>query len=145
MKEKIDELMEKYFEGNTTCEEERTLRHFFTHETIPPDLASYRPLFAYIEQEAEKHRHAGNTTMRRRKTFFRPSLHLVGSIAAGIALCIGFAQLLLLQTDKVENFVVIDGKHYTDPTLIEAKARESLHNVSFSQNDLNQLIFPIEP
>lgn len=27
---KIDELLDKYFEGETSCEEERELRRFFT-------------------------------------------------------------------------------------------------------------------
>ena len=29
---KIDELLDKYFEGETSCEEERELRRFFTEE-----------------------------------------------------------------------------------------------------------------
>ena len=32
---KIEELLNKYFEGLTTCEEERRLRHYFTRENAP--------------------------------------------------------------------------------------------------------------
>lgn len=32
---KIDELLDKYFEGETSCEEERELRRFFTEEEVP--------------------------------------------------------------------------------------------------------------
>lgn len=45
----IDKLIEKYFDGNTSCEEERALRRFFTHEEVPPRLAIYRPLFVYLD------------------------------------------------------------------------------------------------
>ena len=41
----IEELLEKYFEGETTCEEERTLRRYFCSEQVPDHLGVYRPLF----------------------------------------------------------------------------------------------------
>ena len=43
---KIDELLDKYFEGETSCEEERELRRFFTEGEVPEHLQTYRPLFA---------------------------------------------------------------------------------------------------
>ena len=49
---KIDELLDKYFEGETSCEEERELRRFFTEEEVPEHLQTYRPLFAYLNREA---------------------------------------------------------------------------------------------
>ena len=47
---KIDELLDKYFEGETSCEEERELRRFFTEEEVPEHLQTYRPLFAYLNR-----------------------------------------------------------------------------------------------
>ena len=32
---KIEELIDRYFEGQTSCDEERELRRFFTQENIP--------------------------------------------------------------------------------------------------------------
>ena len=32
---KIEELIDRYFEGQTSCEEERELRSFFTQENVP--------------------------------------------------------------------------------------------------------------
>ena len=49
---KIDELLDKYFEGETSCEEERELRRFFTEKEVPEHLQTYRPLFAYLNREA---------------------------------------------------------------------------------------------
>ena len=43
---KIEELIDRYFEGQTSCDEERELRRFFTQENIPESLQVYRPLFA---------------------------------------------------------------------------------------------------
>ena len=47
----IEELLNKYFEGETSCEEERELRHFFTQGIVPKHLKEYSPLFAFLEKE----------------------------------------------------------------------------------------------
>lgn len=49
----INNLLEKYFEGETNLQEEKQLKHFFTQETVPEQFESYQPLFQYLEQEAE--------------------------------------------------------------------------------------------
>ena len=38
----IDELLNRYFEGETSSEEERELRAFFTSGNVPDRLASIR-------------------------------------------------------------------------------------------------------
>lgn len=50
----IEQLLERYFEGVTSTEEERTLRRFFTSGNIPDNLMMYKPLFAYFENEIKK-------------------------------------------------------------------------------------------
>ena len=45
---KIEELIDRYFEGQTSCEEERELRSFFTQENVPESLQVYRPLFFLV-------------------------------------------------------------------------------------------------
>ena len=47
----IEELLNKYFDGDTTCEEERELRRFFTQETVPEHLKEYSPLFAFLKRK----------------------------------------------------------------------------------------------
>ena len=39
----IDELLNRYFEGETSSEEERELRAFFTSGNVPDRLAVYTP------------------------------------------------------------------------------------------------------
>lgn len=43
----IDELLNRYFEGETSSEEERELRAFFTSGNVPDRLAVYTPMFTY--------------------------------------------------------------------------------------------------
>jgi hypothetical protein len=47
---KIEQLLEKYFEGETSLEEEKMLRNYFATEDIPDHLTSYRDQFRYIKE-----------------------------------------------------------------------------------------------
>ncbi len=48
----IEQLMERYWNAETTLEEEEILRAFFSQEDIPAEFSQYAPLFAY--EHAEK-------------------------------------------------------------------------------------------
>lgn len=48
----IEQLMERYWNAETTLEEEEILRAFFSQEDIPTEFSQYAPLFAY--EHAEK-------------------------------------------------------------------------------------------
>lgn len=48
--EKIEQLLEKYFEGETSLEEEKLLRNHFQNEEVPEHLQSYRDQFGYASE-----------------------------------------------------------------------------------------------
>lgn len=48
---RITLLLDKYWECATTIEEERELRHFFSTETLPPELRPYGAWFMTPEAE----------------------------------------------------------------------------------------------
>jgi len=50
----IEVLLEKFYEGGTTIEEERQLRDFFTGEAVPPHLAVHADLFRYYEEAGKE-------------------------------------------------------------------------------------------
>ncbi len=50
----IEELLEKFYEGNTTPAEERQLREFFTGETVPPHLSYHADLFRYYKEAGKE-------------------------------------------------------------------------------------------
>ena len=49
----IRQLLERYWKGETTLEEEQILRTFFIQKDIPEDMEVYRPLFAYESEEVK--------------------------------------------------------------------------------------------
>ncbi len=48
----IEQLLENYWQGETTLQEESILRNFFSQEDVPAAFLQYKPLFVY-EQEKE--------------------------------------------------------------------------------------------
>jgi len=47
----IKQLLERYWKGNTSLEEEAILRAFFNQKDIPVDIMEYRDLFVFAQQE----------------------------------------------------------------------------------------------
>lgn len=48
---KIKNLLEEYFEGRTTLEEEKILKNYFSQSDVSPDLEKYKPIFKVFENE----------------------------------------------------------------------------------------------
>ena len=49
----IEQLLERYWECQTTLEEENILRTFFSQKDVPASLLKYRELFAYEQSEPQ--------------------------------------------------------------------------------------------
>ena len=145
---KTEELLEKYFDGQTTCEEERALRRFFASDQVPEHLEVYRPLFACIDREAETFRKTQkeeSIPAKQPKATSKPTrlyrlYYLSTGIAATLLLCIGIAGLLPHITTNHTSYAIIDGHYCDDPKLVQAKALEALQNVGFTEEELKETI-----
>ena len=144
----IDELLNRYFEGETSSEEERELRAFFTSGNVPDRLAVYTPMFTYLEEESRKERQPDEALIpidedilfmldaekvEEKKTFtLRSVLYLVSGIAASFLLLLGLNHLLN-PVDPCfcsDNYVVINGRCYTDIHKVRSMALEALQEVA---------------
>lgn len=67
--------------------------------------------------------------------------YAISGVAAGLLLLLGVAKTIFPLSGVLENYVVIDGKRYTDEKLVEAKALEALQHAGFTEEDLNNLLF----
>lgn len=47
----IEQLMERYWQGETSVKEEDILRAFFSQDDIPASMRAYKEIFTYAEEE----------------------------------------------------------------------------------------------
>ncbi|MBT9873350.1 hypothetical protein GPL06_11110 [Bacteroides salyersiae] len=142
----IEELLNKYFDGDTTCEEERELCRFFTQETVPEHLKEYSPLFAFLDKENKQAKEActdhSSLTVSSRKTVFRRRLiYCMSGIAAGLLLLLGIAGIHRHFNAMPDSYVIIDGKCYTDENLVREQAMTAFRNVSLDEDELLNSLF----
>nr|WP_302829053.1 hypothetical protein [uncultured Bacteroides sp.] len=140
---KIDELLNKYFEGETSCDEERDLRRFFTEEQVPEDLEMYRPLFVCLDEEAKAHQSHQHEVkeVNKQLSYRRRLYYIMGSIAAGLLLLIGVANLYQNVWTTPSDYVIINGKRYTDAKNIREQALSAFQDVQMSQDEVLDLMF----
>lgn len=136
----IEELLIKYFEGETTCEEERELRHFFTQGIVPEHLKEHRPLFAFLEKENRQADHTSKKPLKHKINLRRRLVYAMGGIAAGVLLLIGIAGIHKHLHTMPEDYVIIDGKCYTDENLIREQATAAFSDVSFEEDEILQTL-----
>ena len=51
---KIESLLEKYFQGETSIAEEQELKAYFSSQNVLPHLEQYKPLFGYFANAKEQ-------------------------------------------------------------------------------------------
>jgi hypothetical protein len=140
---KIDALLNKYFEGETSCEEEQWIRNYFSNEKVPEHLLCYKPMFTYFDNEitteqAKKTEQANKRVIPRRKTL----IYTLSGIAACVVMAIGISTFLQQSDDSCKrNYVVINGKCYTDEATIKAYANASLQEVATSKDEVFTELF----
>lgn len=52
--DKIENILEKYFEGETTIAEEKELKEYFSSPNVAQHLEQYKPMFGYFSQAKEQ-------------------------------------------------------------------------------------------
>lgn len=132
--ERIGKLLERFFEGETSGEEERLLREFFASDAVPAAWEGYRQLFGYLAAGLAADLSAAGS---KRAVMPKRRRYVAGAIAAAAVLGVGIclAVLLLQRPDEAGlgefegSYIVRNGTVITDPELvmpeIEATLREA--------------------
>lgn len=127
----IQQLLDKYLDGNTSTAEEEALRGYFTHcgNDIPEEWKTYRALFTYIVEER-----AGNPVSCKTTTNghvrYKGLLRYRWVYAAMTAAAALIAVIMISLPHNEKNYAVIDGKVYTDRKIVENEALKALDMVS---------------
>lgn len=96
---KIHQLLEAYFEGNTTLEEETRLQQYFTSEEVAADLLPYAPIFAsqVVAREEKSSTEIEIPSEMPKHNFWK------WSIAASIVVVLGVSSFLFIQKDGLSS------------------------------------------
>jgi hypothetical protein len=93
---KMEALLEKYFDGETSIAEENELKNYFSSSNVAPNLEQYKPLFGYFT-EAKKENFDKDAPLISKK---KKAVWL--SIAASIAILLGTGTYVYFNTNEVK-------------------------------------------
>ena len=110
-----------------------------TQENIPESLQVYRPLFACLDQEAKAFRK--ESIPAKKLSFHRRFIYMTGGIAAGLLLLIGIAGTQRYLHATPDNYVIIDGKQYTDENLVREQALAAFRDMRTTEDEVLDLMF----
>ena len=90
---KMEALLEKYFEGETSIAEEKELKDYFSSSNVAPHLEQYRQLFGYFAKAKEgKFKQKVSLNSEKRKVAWL-------SIAASIVVMLGIGTYAYFNTN----------------------------------------------
>ena len=132
--ENIKQLLEVYFEGKSSSEEEVILRDYFSKENTDPELDCYKPIFQYFAEE-RRQVSAELLTKTGHKKFL---IWFSSGIAACLILFLGLKTQGFFDTSSTRTSVAyIEGKKHTDISSV----RTELFRVLDDLEEGNEQIF----
>ena len=145
----IRTIIDRYMSGETTNEEEATLRTWFrlAGDDMPEEWRPLKALFSFVDEEretaeadaaetvapADASQHSRNALLIALR---RPRIWISSAVAA-VAVAI---VMLVPPTNKAfapepQNYAVIDGKVYTSQKVINEQVDDALQTVSVEDDD----------
>ncbi len=125
--DKIERLLAKYDEGETTLAEESLLRDYFLREDVPAHLTAYKLIFAFsAEQRNQSFRNEPQIKESRKNNRFAWT-----SIAAILIVALG----ILFFNDSSQRLNENDLGTISDEELALQKTKETLNMVSQIMNE----------
>lgn len=144
--EELNRLIEKYYRGDSTEEEENLLRDYFSHSDIPEGYEAEKAIFSYYKASAdfigpsvnfEERILAGIDAVERKREFQGIKRYLLPlmSTAAGLLILIGSYFFFVRKTESHDT--------YKDPQIAYAETVKILFDVSVRLNRGSQALEPV--
>ncbi len=124
--DRIEQLIEKYFEAETSIAEEKELKDYFSSSDVAQHLEQYKPIFGYAIQ-AKQEQFTATIPLKTKK---RKSVVWL-SVAASVAVLLGVAVFTFNQESQQEyqDLGTID-----DPEVAFRETQKALAMISESVN-----------
>lgn len=132
----IDTLLDKYFEGETSLQEEEILRTYFTGNGVADKHKQYCPIFScFAEMRTEEEDKVRTSYDVKKHRKLRPYIWV--GVAACIMLLIGgiVTRDIKQAADTNQSIAYVDGKRISDTQAINTMAMESLSEISEMDED----------
>jgi len=133
----IDILLDKYFQGETSLQEEEELRQYFSQSNVAAKYKAYEPMFNFF---VEERMHADMKQLP--KPAKKISMRIwIGAAVACSLLIVGGIRFLSVHNDMSNRSVAyIDGRLVSDHQDLSEQALISIKNVSMDNEVVNEQI-----
>ncbi len=133
---RIEQLLEKYWNAETSLEEEQELHQFFQSSNVPDNLKETAPLFRYFEEEKSRSLDKNFDTdvtkkIRQRqggKTVSMTNWFQIARVAAGVAVVVAAVYLIGHEVRKSSPNEITDTE--SDPKLAFEQTKKALLMIS---------------
>jgi len=134
-----NQTIEDYFSGLTSKKEELELLQYFSSGNIDAEHVPYQKYFQGLAELKNNEKiiipeenYENLTLYSKNNTYYIKRFGIALAVAASVALLVLFFPFLFKNTD----FVVINGKKYTDEKHLEMALNCSLQNVKFDMKQI---------
>jgi len=102
--DRIEKLIDKYFEGETSIAEENELKVYFSSSDVAQHLKQYQPIFGYFSQ-AKEQQFTQEIPLLTKSRDKKRSIVMWLSIAASVVVMLGVGTFMYFESNKSEQFV----------------------------------------
>ena len=121
--DRIERLIDKYFEGETSIAEEKELKAYFSSSDVAQHLEQYKPVFGYFSQAKQEQFTATISLKSKRKQKRLAWLSVAAAVV--VMVCIGFFAYQNSSEPTQENLGVIN-----DPEIAFRETQKALALIS---------------
>ena len=120
--DKIEILLEKYFDGETSIAEEKELKNYFASSNVAQHLEQYQPLFGYFSQ-AKQEQYKAVVPLKTEKRNIASWI----SIAAAVVVLLGVGTFTFMNYNTTKSQ---DYGTYDDPEIAFRETQKALALIS---------------
>ena len=121
--QKIEQLINKYFQGETTISEENELKNYFSSNAVAPHLQDYQSIFGYFTN-AQNEKFTKPILLKTKKQ----NSYMWLSVAATVIIMLGVGTFMYLNNQNANAFKGCND--HDNPELVLKETQKALNLVS---------------